>query len=64
VDGLVEVLLDATRNAAAPVTEARLCAWQAALFPTGFAGTRRIVVGALRTGGEPMRVVSAYALVA
>ena len=58
VDGLVEVLLDATRNAAEPVTEARLFGWQAALFPSGFSGTHRIAVGAFRTGAEPMRVVS------
>ena len=58
VDGLVAVLLDATRNAAAPATLGRLCGWQAALFPTGFSGPHRIAVGALRTGPEPMRVVS------
>jgi Fic family protein len=58
VDGLVAVLLDATRNAPAPVTLERLCGWQAALFPTGFSGPHRIAVGALRTGTEPMRVVS------
>ncbi len=58
VDGLVAVLLDATRNARAPVTLERLCGWQAALFPTGFSGPHRIVVGALRSGEEPMRVVS------
>jgi Fic family protein len=58
VDGIVAVLLDATRNAAAPVTLQRLCGWQAALFPTGFSGPHRIAVGALRTGPEPMRVMS------
>ena len=58
VDGLVTVLLDATRNAHASVTLARLCGWQAALFPTGFSGTHRVRVGALRSGDEPMRVVS------
>ena len=58
VDGLVTVLLDATRNAHAPLTLARLCGWQAALFPTGFSGTHRVTVGTLRSGDEPMRVVS------
>lgn len=58
VDGLVTVLLDATRNAQAPVTLERLCGWQAALFPTGFSGPNRVAVGAMRDGPEPMRVVS------
>lgn len=58
VDGLVAMLLDATRNARAPVTLERLCGWQAALFPTGFSGPHRIAVGVVRSGSEPMRVVS------
>ena len=59
VEGIVEVLLDATRNAIAPLTPERLCSWHAALFPTGRSGLRRIVVGAWRTeqSGE-MQVVS------
>lgn len=57
VHGLVEVLLDATRNHAQPLTEARLVAWQAALFPTGYSGLRKIRTGSLR-GRSPMRVVS------
>ena len=57
VDGLVTVLLDATRNHAAPLTLQRLCGWQAALFPTGYSGLHRIRAGALR-GDEPMQVVS------
>jgi len=59
VEGVVEMLLDATRNAAAPLTKERLCAWHAALFPTGRSGLARITVGAWRTGESgPMHVVS------
>ena len=57
VDGLVEVLLDATRNYNKPLTAARLKGWQAALFPTGHSGFHKIRVGKWR-GREPMRVVS------
>lgn len=60
VDGLVEVLLDATQGHASPLTLERLCRWQAALFPTGQSGLRRIRIGALR-GDDPMQVVSRHA---
>lgn len=59
VDGIVEVLLDATQRATQPLTAERLCGWHAALFPTGFSGLRRITVGAWRTSeAGPMQVVS------
>jgi len=57
VDGLVEVLLDATGNYNKPLTAERLKGWQAALFPTGFSGFSKIRVGKWR-GDEPLRVVS------
>jgi Fic family protein len=59
VEGIVEVMLDATRNQAKPLTQERLFDWHAALFPTGRSGMRRITVGGWRTGesGE-MQVVS------
>jgi Fic family protein len=57
IDGLVEVLLDATANHDKPLTAERLKGWQAALFPTGFSGLHRIRVGEWR-GPEPMQVVS------
>jgi Fic family protein len=57
VDGLIEVLLDATRRHDAPLTVERLLGWQAALFPTGFSGLHTLRVGELR-GTEPMQVVS------
>lgn len=59
VEGVVEMMLDATRNFARPLTKERLFDWHASLFPTGRSGMRRIIVGALRddqTG--PMEVVS------
>ena len=59
VEGIVEMMLDATRNFAAPLTAERLSGWHAALFPTGRSGMSRIIVGAWRTAESgPMRVVS------
>jgi Fic family protein len=57
VDGLIDVLLDATRRHAAPLTTERLFGWQAALFPIGYSGLHAIRVGALR-GDALMQVVS------
>ena len=57
VDGLITVLLDATRNHAQPLTAERLCGWHAALFPTGYSGMHRILVGEWR-GDYPMQIVS------
>ena len=57
VDGLVEVLLDASQNYDWPLTPRRLLAWQAALFPTGRSGLQDIRVGKLR-GKAPMQIVS------
>ncbi len=59
VEGVVEVMLDATRNFGRPLTAARLFDWHGALFPTGRSGMRRITVGGWRTGESgPMQVVS------
>lgn len=59
VEGVVEMMLDATSNHAAPLTEDRLFAWHAALFPTGRSGMHKILVGQWRDGSEgPMQVVS------
>lgn len=57
VEGLVEMLIDATQRYEQPLTLERLHAWQAALFPTGRSGLHEIKVGALR-GAQPMRIVS------
>jgi Fic family protein len=57
VQGLVDVLLDASQRYQEPLTLKRLCAWQAGLFPTGRSGLNEIRIGTLR-GEKPMRVVS------
>lgn len=59
VDGVVEMMLDATRNFDKPLTEDRLFGWHAALFPTGRSGMNKITVGAWRTDQSgPMQVIS------
>ncbi len=59
VEGVVEMMLDATRQHDQPLTAERLYAWHAALFPTGRSGMRRIRVGAWRDDSTgPMQVVS------
>lgn len=59
VEGVVEMMLDATRKFNEPLTEERLFAWHAALFPTGRSGLRAITVGGWRTDENgPMQVVS------
>lgn len=59
VEGVVEMMLDATQNHAEPLTAERLFGWHAALFPTGRSGMSRITVGAWRTTEDgPMQVVS------
>ena len=62
VEGVVEMMLDGTRNYDKPLTHERLIAWQGALFPTGRSGLSKI-----RTGGRrddrtgPMQVISGRA---
>lgn len=58
VDGLVEVLIEATKNYDRPLTAQRLKSWQAALFPTGYSGLARIRAGKWRGSSHPMQVVS------
>ncbi len=59
VDGVVEMMLDATQRYAEPLTEDRLYAWHAALFPTGRSGMTKITVGGWRSDKTgPMQVVS------
>ena len=59
VDGMVEVVLDATQNFAQALTPERLFGWHAALFPTGYSGRVRISVAQWRTDASgPMEVVS------
>ena len=59
VDGVVEMVMDATANCAAQVTRERLFGWHAALFPVGYSGLTRIKVGGWRDDANgPMQVVS------
>jgi Fic family protein len=59
VEGVVEMMLDATQHYASPLTKERLFGWHAALFPTGRSGMNRIKVGAWREDQNgPMQVVS------
>ncbi len=59
VEGIVEMMLDATENYAQPLTDERLFGWHAALFPTGRSGISKIAVGAWRDDKSgPMQVVS------
>ena len=59
VEGVVEMVLDATANCHAPVSRERLFGWHAALFPTGYSGLSEIKVGRWRDDARgPMRVVS------
>jgi len=59
VEGVVEMMLDATQHYADPLTEERLFGWHSALFPTGRSGMRKIVVSDWRDDKSgPMQVVS------
>lgn len=59
VEGIVEILLDATQNFSRPLTKDRLFNWHAALFPTGRSGIHKITVGGWRRiDVDPMQVVS------
>lgn len=56
VDGIVQMMLDATRNFTKDLTEDRLFGWHSALFPIGRSGIYNIEVGAYRSG--EMQVIS------
>lgn len=59
VEGVVEMILDATQKYAEALTSERLFGWHASLFPTGRSGLRRITVGAWRPADiGAMQVVS------
>ena len=60
VEGVVEMMLDATQNYKDELMDERLFGWQAALFPTGRSGMHKIVTGAWRDNrnDDPMQVVS------
>lgn len=59
VDGVVEMMVDATTNYAQELTRERLLGWHASLFPTGHSGMHKITVGAWRPESSgAMQVVS------
>jgi Fic family protein len=60
VEGVVEMMLDATQQYNKPLTDERLFGWHAALFPTGRSGMHKIVIGGWRDNRpeDPMQVVS------
>ena len=59
VEGVVEMMLDATQNYRALLTTKRLFSWHASLFPTGYSGMRKIEVGQWRNDARgPMQVIS------
>lgn len=58
VEGLLDIMDDAVKRCHDPLTPARLHAWHAALFPTGYSGMMKIRVGGYREHGEPMQIVS------
>ncbi|RMX04032.1 Fic family protein [Allofranklinella schreckenbergeri] len=59
VEGVVEMVLDATLRSAEPLTVERLFGWHAALFPTGYSGINKIAIGQWRNDADgPMQVVS------
>lgn len=56
IEGIVDVILDATQNFDKPLSETRLLGWHNSLFQTGFSGYQQIDVAKYRSGG--MKVVS------
>jgi len=59
VEGVVEMIIDATQNYNKPISKERLCGWHAALFPTGYSGMHKIKIGDYRDDSlGSMQVVS------
>lgn len=58
VDGLLDVMQDATKSYEATLDDDRLGRWQSALFPGGTSGIHRITVGKYRESDDPMQIVS------
>ena len=59
VDGVVEMILDATGRFEEPLTEDRLFGWHASLFPTGYSGINKILTAQWRDDSDgPMQVIS------
>lgn len=61
IEGVVDMMLDATQNYSAKMSKERLAGWHAALFPTGYSGMYKINIGGYRTDEMgPMQVISGY----
>ena len=58
VEGIVQANVDAMQNYSQPLTTERLFGWHAAMFPTGYSGSQKIMVADWRKGESPMLVVS------
>lgn len=59
VEGVVEMMLDATQNYYKPLTKERLFMWHSSIFPSGFSGMTKIKIGTWRNDEKgPMQVVS------
>lgn len=58
IEGVVQVMIDATQHYQEAISAERLFCWHRALFPYGHSGMYKIRVGAWREGNEPMQVVS------
>ena len=61
VEGLLDIMDDAVTRCADEMTDERLHAWQAALFPTGYSGMTKVLTGGYREHAEPMQIVSGRA---
>lgn len=58
IDGLVDVMFDATQNLDKPLNAEQLCRWQDSLFPHGISSMQRIQVGQFRSFEDAMQIVS------
>jgi Fic family protein len=59
IEGLLDILIDATENYTTPLSDKRIRGWHTALFPSGYSGFTEITVGNYRKG--PMKVISGRA---
>lgn len=61
IEGVVDMMFDATQNFSQPLTNERLFGWHASLFPTGYSGMYKIETGQYRSDKNgPMQVVSGH----
>ncbi|MDD3435877.1 MAG: Fic family protein [Candidatus Gastranaerophilales bacterium] len=59
VEGIVEMMLDATQNYSQTITKDRLCGWQSSMFPGSYSGLYKVKTGCYRDDKNgPMQVVS------